>query len=731
MTQTFLSRARNPVAAVAATLLSCTAVAVDTTMTQGGFTGLSITPNAHLLGWGRAAFTYDNQLPGAIPQTGDNYVLGIGLLPNVELSGRIAANKNPDNCFTSPCVGIRDLAASGKIGIGLDAAGRFRIAAGASDVGGAATNFRTYYGVLTYSEGPYEGSVGLARRSNVGTNRSPLHGPFASAAWQPLPWVRGHVEYTDRNAWAGVRLFAPGEWLPEGWSAHVGANARLTDTNLTRRSWITAGVSIPLYKVPTLPGQGPRAPLPALSGTQQPLPAYEARAVPLSPANGPSTSVPVPVPGSTPPPGGDRLQSLAIALKERGFEDIWIGRMADASIAVRVNNATYNWNSVDALGAALGAVARELGDGRTGYRLILTQRQIPLVAVTGQTDCLRQWIQEANPGCAAGELSTPGTLPLDTLHAGSDWVVRDLQPSWKTVRVGLTPVLRTTVATEVGVLDYSAGLNVGAAWPLWDGAVAEWRVQKEVVRSEDFDRGGIYTRNRIRGGTERLAITQTMRLPMESWLAPGDELTARRWGLASVTAQATVGRFGNHFDGVHGAMRWEPGEGRHRVTLQGGVFRNSEFGAVPGEPRRATPLLGTYRYTITPTRTYLEGTAGQFMNNDRGAQFGLRQWFGDVAIQAYVRRTKFSSSAARTFAGLEFSVPLGLRRDMDPAGIQFTGTPRFSHRIQTVVGGGTNAVIFGTGELPPVPSIDALHNSDRAGLVYFEDNLRRLRDAAR
>jgi hypothetical protein len=161
------------------------------------------------------------------------------------------------------------------------------------------------------------------------------------------------------------------------------------------------------------------------------------------------------------------------------------------------------------------------------------------------------------------------------------------------------------------------------------------------------------------------------------------------------------------------------------------LFRNSQFGSVPGEPRQARPFLGTYRYNITPTRTYVEGTAGQFMNNDRGAQIGLRQWFGDVAIQAYVRRTKFSSSPARTVAGLELSLPLGLRRDMNPAGVQVTGTPRFSHRIQTVVGGGTNVVTFGSGELPPVPSIDAIHNSDRAALVYFEDNLRRLRDAAR
>src|SRR6185369_16986592 len=152
-----------------------------------------------------------------------------------------------------------------------------------TDIGGAATNFRTYYGVLTFNEGPLEASAGLAKRRDAATSvtpRSPLDGPFAAAAWQPLPWVRGQVEYTDGNAWAGVRLFAPERWLPEGWQAYAGANLRLNDNNLTRRSWLTAGLSIPLYKVPDLRANTAKAPLPTLAGAQLPLPAYEARTLP-------------------------------------------------------------------------------------------------------------------------------------------------------------------------------------------------------------------------------------------------------------------------------------------------------------------------------------------------------------------------------------------------------------------------------------------------------------------
>jgi hypothetical protein len=257
------------------TLTSAAAAAQVTTLTQAGYTGLEITPNAHLIDWGRFEATYDHQLPGVVRDpTGNNYVLGFGLLPNLEISGRLATNSLGCNLFVESGCGIRDLSASAKVGIGLDAAHRYSIAAGVTDVGGAATNFRTLYGVLTLDQGPFQASAGIAKRSasRPAVSMSPLHGPFASAAWQPMPWIRGQLEYTDGNAWAGVRVFAPKEWLPEGWSAYIGSNHRLTSTKLTQTSWLTAGLSIPLYKVPSLPGSGPKAALPELAATQKPLP---------------------------------------------------------------------------------------------------------------------------------------------------------------------------------------------------------------------------------------------------------------------------------------------------------------------------------------------------------------------------------------------------------------------------------------------------------------------------
>jgi hypothetical protein len=723
------------------TLTSAAAAAQVTTLTQAGYTGLEITPNAHLIDWGRFEVTYDHQLPGVVRDPkGNNYVLGFGLLPNVEISGRLATNSLGTNCFTANC-GIRDLSASGKVGIGLDAAHRYSIAAGVTDVGGAATNFRTLYGVLTLDQGPFQASAGLARRSasRPTISMSPLRGPFASAAWQPMPWIRGQVEYTDGNAWAGVRVFAPKEWLPEGWSAYIGSNHRLTSTKLTQTSWLTAGLSIPLYKVPSLPGSGPRAALPELAATQKPLPAYEARTpapVPASPPAATSAAPATPAAAApAPKPVLDAdLERLAAALEAKGLDDISIGRMPDDSVAVRANNASYQWNSVDALGAALGAIARTLGDKKAVYRLVLTQRQVPLVAVTGQSDCLRTWINDPAAPCTAGQLSTPGSGALEPVLAGATWVISHRKPSWQTVHLSVSPILRTNVGTEVGALDYSLGANVALGLPLWAGASVDVSRDVPVASSTAYRSTGVFEPQRVRSRTNRLALTQTMRLPLERWLAPGDDAKAMRWGLSAVTGQATVGRVGNGFDGIDGQIRWEPGEGRHRISADAGWFRNSNFDPIVSilGPRHAKPLLASYRYNVTATRTYLEATGGQFLYNDRGFQLGLRQWFSDVAVSAYYRRTTFQGAPARQFVGIEFSIPIGPRRDVALGShLLVGGTPRFSHAIETLVRGGNNAVRPGFGLTSAAPSLDETFNSDRAGLVYFEDNIRRIRDAAR
>lgn len=713
-----------PVVLATFALIAGETKAQTSTLTQAGYTGFEITPSARLIEWGRAEFVYDNQLPGALNSSGRNYVLGFGLLPHVEIAARLATNTLTCNLFAHPECGIRDLSASGKIGFGLDAANRFRIAAGATDVGGAATNFRSYYGVLTYSAGMYEVSGGLAKRSQSAgaRSKSPLNGPFAAAAWQPASWIRAHVEYTDRNAWAGLRLFAPAAWVPDGWSVYIGANRRLNSNPYTERSWISAGVSIPLYSVPKL------APRSNAADEQSHAATAAAPIQSAPPASAAAREATVAVARST-TASDEQLQAVAEALGRTGLDSTWVGRLADGTVIARADNGSYRWNSVDGLGAALGAVERALAGTDVRYDFILTQHDVPVVAATGRTECLRLWIEGKDPACVPVQFSTPGTADLDQMQRGASWVVRNSHAGWQTVRVAVSPVLRGHIGTELGALNYSLGANVGLQLPLWAGGRVEWRRDVPLARTSEFQASGGFGGERVRSETERFALVQTAQLKF-----PSRGETNGNGSGSSVTVQGTVGRVGSTFDGVHGAARWEPGAGLHRLSAEAGYFHNSRRD--PTSPaagvRNAKPLLLHYRYSFTPTRSYIEASAGQFMYNDRGFQIGLRQWFNDVSVRAYYRRTQFGTGqAAHQFVGLELSLPIGPRHDARPIPhLQIGGAQRFSYAEETMIREPINAVRPGFGILPPTPSLDETFNSDRAGLAYFESNLRRLREAA-
>jgi hypothetical protein len=752
------------------------ALAVDLTMSPQGYIGLSITPSAHLLGWGDLALAYDRQLPGASDPSGHNFLVGFGLLPHLEMSGRIAANTIHCNGYTRRDCGIRDLSANFKAGLGLGNDSNFGLAVGATDLGGAATQFRTYYGVATYDPGHYQISMGYAVRPAASTSsgRSPLDGPFASVAVQPMQWLQGHLEYSDKNTFAGARLIAPSEWLPKGWSAYLGINARLTSDTLTRRVWWNIGVTVPLYELPSLPPK--KMPHPASAGVasvptgapnRETLPerrvivpagaaASEGRAEPVERpqppppvppprgSSGVAASMP-PQPAATPAsrpraaPPDSHLKALAASLKARGLEDISVGRAPDGAIAVAVNNATYNWNALDAVGVALGAIAQDLAVPDARYRLIVMQRQTPIVALGGETACLKQWIDRVDVNCTAAELFTPGMAALERLHDGVVWVVRKAAPSWHTLRIGLQPVLNSGVATEYGVFDYSVGLRLTVMQPLWSGASAEMRYLAPLDNSRDFERGGVFGPRRLMEGVDRAILTQTLRLPVELLIPTDKRSLYSGWGASAVTGQVSVGKVSKAYRGVYGELRWEPGEGRHRVTVESGRFTHRDktsgpvYGPAPLEPRTAKPLLTSYRYHHLPTETFVEVTGGRFVNHDRGWQVALRQWFSDTAVALYYKRTRFEQQPqSAAFAGLEVSFPLGPRKDMSPGSlVQIRGTPRWSYGVETLTGRNNNNITTGHAVRPGLSALNFTFNSDRAGVAYFENNLERIRDAAR
>jgi len=738
-------------------------------MSPIGFSGGLLTPSARTLPWGTAGLRYDRQVPGPRRHQGHNYAIGFGVLPYVEAAGRVATNDLHCNMYLPGACGpegpgIRDLSMSFKVAVPLDADERFSVALGATDLGGAATNFRSYYGALGWRQGAFDLTLGTGQAES---RSAVLSGPFARLAVQVLPMLQLSAERVPDGSWVTARLFAAPGWLPDHWQAFVDVNRRIGDSHHTDSSWFAAGLNIPLDFLGTgrstdaqrraaalapaplfrlsdgappsaEAGVQPVAPAPAATATA--APAMADRTAPIGADALPRIGQPglprVPAPAAdggrlaqqaelaaaAPPAAGPvdpaLLARLAEALDHVGVEDVAVGEQpgpdGGATIVVRADNAGWRWNDLDALGVVLARVARVLAPGDVPFRVVLGRRGVPTLMVDGTAACLAAFLRTGAADCPRGEapvLRSSGDLGFDRALRDIRWAHTGGNPSWGRTRVTIAPGLRSAVATEYGIFDYSLAAEVGVEVPLWTGASVEMRRSFPLSHSEDYDTGRVYGPDRHRTVTDRVLFHQTLSLGH------------------GVSARAALGRVFDDWRGGLGEVRWQPWDGRHRIGALAGQFRND------GSLRAgftAEPMLASYRYLVAPLDWAIEVTAGRFFLNDTGWAVGSRHWFGDFAVSAYVRSSAHPNQPQpQRFAGIQFELPLTPRREMDSRWLRIQGADRWSYGVESLVGDSHNLLTAGHGVLPPVPNgLDAVHNHDRASSAYGRHHWGRIRQAA-
>jgi hypothetical protein len=191
-------------------------------------------------------------------------------------------------------------------------------------------------------------------------------------------------------------------------------------------------------------------------------------------------------------------------------------------------------------------------------------------------------------------------------------------------------------------------------------------------------------------------------------------------------------------DGATLELRWQPGDGRHRLTLDASHYSHTEVDFT----KRSH--MAAYRYFVAPLQTAIEMRAGRFWHGDRGAALSLQHWFGDVSVNLMLRRSQFPPGSPSLYspygnewvnaAGVSVSFPLTPRREHVGQRLQLRGQDRLSYGVQTVVGNGsTNNLTPWFGRLTPVPMdlSSSVDNFDRASQAYLDTNLHRLREAWR
>lgn len=134
--------------------------------TLGATGGLTI-PSAYVLGSGDMALSVGDYVD---PRMGNfsrkqNYTLGFGLVPGVEVFGRFAEYQNPRPVAPGSfnAFGPRDISGNVKWQLPMDVPGIPKLAVGATDLSGGAVYFDSKYVVASDEYGPVRWSLGYAR----------------------------------------------------------------------------------------------------------------------------------------------------------------------------------------------------------------------------------------------------------------------------------------------------------------------------------------------------------------------------------------------------------------------------------------------------------------------------------------------------------------------------------------------------------------------------------------
>ena len=693
---------------------------------SNGVSGLSVLPMA-TVPKGSLFYQYKNQVIDSQRTEGYNQSLVVGLSSFSEIGLRIADTSVQRNMYLGGG-GIRDLSASGKVQInpllGLQH-WPLKMAFGVTDYGGAATMFRSYYGVATVQREHWVASAGFAQAQNNPSN--PLSGPFASTALQLAPWFSVSAESNTHKSWVGLTL--RNESLlskldaPKGASLSVSLNQQVRGAGPSP-AWAGLTLHLPLdwslgRNSPTLstPPQALPFDMPIDQPTRrQPEPVVQVPSPSLQNAMADSEAAAQQAENLA-------MDELAQKMAAHGFEGIDIGHLGD-TLVVKFSDFTYEHSLLDGAGVALGLISTlKMHFGR--YQMVQSRWGTPSVGYHGNLNCLAEWINDE--GCDEARAVQPFFRNLAKATQGVSWRVKGHAPYQYKIRFKLTPVYNYYVATEYSMVDYSIGVNINPSVHLWDGGALEFSQVQHLNNSQEFEKGGFYNYSSIKSENRRLLLHHMQRFDN------------------GVSARVSAGQLmPGPLQGGQLELRWDSlmGEWASGINLSSWQAKTQQMGLPSGQPKTAF-----VRYAPTDTDWRMELVAGEYWFKDKGLTAISTHWFGDMQFSYFVRYSMppeqfWPGKKSVTLAGVELNFPLTPRRAMQAdRGFQIKGTHRFGLSLNTPIGRPDNYIVGANG-VPiyekalvgtPIPNYagSVLLDSDRANPSYFHGKLERLRYAHR
>lgn len=662
-------------------ILAPSAVYAEAIAGANGASGIGLIPTASVLPRGIVTFDYSRAVPGHPKPEGYNYQVGAGLGEGLELNFRLATQSNRCNYFYGECPPdtIRDLSGSLKYTLPIRFLNPYRIstAIGAVDIGGAATNFRSYYFTSTKSFDLWSVTLGYASKKATYSN---LDGAFGSLEVHPRDWMQVSLQTIGGRHTAHAVAITPVPFTPA--QAYIGFNRSITESPTLPKQWTSFGLVVPMSTTS--------------KSTTAESSRSERRVVAVS------------------------VNDVYKKLIQQGFYQPHIELKDQRVLKVTLNNTAYPRNVMDAAGVALGVLAGLPGNEVAEVDLVLQYRGLPLIRAVASPSCIRQWFADGEPCTDIVVTSTLAPDSRDDKPMPTRWWSGALRPE-----LILTPAASYSIGTEVAAIDAQAAVVSNLVVPLWKGATFDVaRIDPVNWDSREFEPGGFFARDRYQARVTRRMIHQVWAIPKINSLV-----------------RASVGRGFIAWKGAHLDTATFSNEGSHRVGMTMGSFEGPVprdplfnlpiFGA---GPEKRTYFLPSYRYAWDASqRMTSEITAGRFWGQDEGIQISQRFWFGDANIAAYYRRTKMPQMEQPiAFAGLLFTFPLTPRSSTGWQWAGIRGPNNFAMNVESKVGDKDNLLTLGYGEIPRFgEGITQFANQDRNSTAYYRANLWRLRNAFR
>lgn len=657
-----------------------------------GFSGLINTPTAELFDSGKFHFQYSNQMEfeGAYNNT-PNFHFGIGLWDFVEVSGRNAAHGDSFN-------GSSDLSANIKLGIPYIPKEWFSLAIGIQDLGGATEASLHDAKYIVASKDVFENISISAGLGESESSQGRLNGIFGSISWQTYDWAKISLEYDAADTNLGLHLSTPQDWFDNGTRITANVLAYSSSEQLRDEFYYGVGLSMPLDS-------------PAIQNKQSKQ---------QKPNRSPHYS------GQSHIDNAGSLDKVKNQLIKEGFESIKVGRTDHYTAYIELENHIYNRNQLDGLGVALGFISTGLDKEYTNFMLVIKEREVPILEVTGSLADYREFLNEQQP--------LKIKITTDTFSSQKNVRLADnnnANDSWLKPRFTFWPSLVSAVGTEYGMYDVSVALVSHLELPLWPGGAISAVHMTQLAETEDFKDGRYFGNWKQKTGLQEYSLHQTFALPF------------------NIKNMTFAGRYRESYNFVANEIRWQNDDGSHRINLLTAKYENQEvaerkpyqgcnilFPACwpPAEATQRDVMMGMYRYYSTKFDASAEIRVGQYWQQDKGVIFKLERMFGDVTINLSYKNTKIDDQEANQFIGLGFSIPLTPRKDHSNKYVQVRGIPKWNYTIETLVGldgRNLNDLTPGTGDSARMfYNLDNFYyNLDRLGKAYIYNNANRLKQA--